>query len=90
MIEDGAQILEPSTLDALAGDPAMKGAFAFLVHLEVREKVQRYNITARRSQMEEIDRLAIEKGMTRSAFIVASALASAAARPTKGRSSRNR
>ena len=74
MKEDGEAIPEPSTLDALAKDPAMKGAVAFLVNVDVAEKAERFNITARKSQMEEIDRRAKNKGMTRSAYIVASAL----------------
>jgi predicted RNase H-like HicB family nuclease len=75
MMEDGEAIPEPSTLDDLAGDPAMKGAVAFLVNIDVLEKSVRFNITARKSQMDEIDRRAKRKGMTRSAYIVASALA---------------
>src|SRR6266849_2110235 len=71
------EIPEPSTLDALAKDPAMKGAVAFLVNVDVAEKAERFNITARKSQMEEIDRRAKNKGMTRSAYIVASALSGA-------------
>src|SRR5260370_18600519 len=74
MMEDGAAIPEPSTLDQLAGDPAMKGAVAFLVSIDVAEKAERYNITARRSKMEPIDRIANEAGMTRSAYIVAASL----------------
>jgi predicted RNase H-like HicB family nuclease len=74
MMEDGEAIPEPSTLDKLAGDPAMKRAVAFLVRVDVAEKAERYNITARRSQMEVIDRMANEAGMTRSAYIVAAAL----------------
>ena len=34
MVEDGEAIPEPSTLDSLARDPAMKGAVAFLVNVE--------------------------------------------------------
>src|SRR5438034_739519 len=74
MMEDGEAIPEASTLDALAKDPAMKGAVAFLVNVDIAEKAGRFNITARKSQMEEIDRRAKNKGMTRSAYIVASAL----------------
>lgn len=74
MMEDGEAIPEPSTLDALAGDPARDGAVAFLVSVDLAEKVERYNITARPSQMREIDRRAKKHGMTRSAFIIASAL----------------
>jgi len=77
MMEDGEAIPEPSTLDALANDPAMKAAVAFLVNVDVAEKAGRFNVTARKSQMEEIDRRAKNKGMTRSAYIVASALTGA-------------
>ena len=74
MMEDGDAIPEPSTLDAVANDPAMKGAVAFLVNTDIAEKAERFNITARRSQIDEIDRLARHRGMTRSAYMVASAL----------------
>jgi predicted RNase H-like HicB family nuclease len=75
MIEDGEAIPEPLPLDALAKDPAMKSAVALLVSVDAGGRVRRFNITARRSQMEEIDRLATKCGMTRSAFMVASSLA---------------
>jgi len=77
MMEDGEAIPEPSALDALANDPAMKAAVAFLVNVDVAEKAGRFNVTARKSQMEEIDRRAKNKGMTRSAYIVASVLTGA-------------
>jgi hypothetical protein len=53
MMEDGEAIKEASTLDALADDPAMEGAAAFLVSADVAEKVGRF--TARKSEMAEID-----------------------------------
>jgi predicted RNase H-like HicB family nuclease len=74
MMEDGEAIPEPSTLDELAGDPAMKGAVAFLVSVDVAERAERFNITARRSQMQAIDRMANEAGMTRSAYMVVASL----------------
>jgi predicted RNase H-like HicB family nuclease len=74
MLEDGEEMPEPATLDDLAADRAMKEAVAFLVDIRLAEKVERYNITARKTQMEEIDRLAKRKGMTRSAYIVSAAL----------------
>lgn len=74
MIEDGEVIPEPSTLDELARDPAMKDAVAFLVSAEAPEKTVRVNITARESQIEAIDRLARKAGMTRSAYMVRSAV----------------
>ena len=74
MLEDGEEIPEASSLDNLSRDPILKDAVAFLVDVNVSDKVERFNITARRSQMEEIDRLAKQQRMTRSAFMVASAL----------------
>lgn len=84
MMEDGEAIPEASTLDALANDPLMKGAVAFLVNVDVAEKAGRFNITARKSQMEKIDRRAKKEGMTRSAYMVTSALTRAREnRPTR-------
>ena len=77
MVEDGEEIPKASTLDDLAGDPAMKDAVAILVNVDIKEKAERFNITARRSQMEKIDRRAKQQGMTRSAYMVAAALAAA-------------
>ncbi len=74
MLEDGDPIPEPTHLDDLAKDPAMKKAVAFLVDIEVPERVERFNITARRSQIQEIDRLARKRGMTRSAYMVSASL----------------
>jgi predicted RNase H-like HicB family nuclease len=74
MRADGEPVPEPSTLDDLRGDPAMKGAVAFLTELREPEKVVRINITARESQIAEIDRRARAKGLTRSSYIVQSAL----------------
>ena len=74
LLEDAEEIPEASNLDNLSHDPALKDAVAFLVDINVSDKVERFNITARKNQMEEIDRLAKQKGMTRSAYIVASAL----------------
>ena len=73
--EDGEAIPQPSSLDQLAKDPAMKGAVAFLVTVDIEEKSERFNITARKSQMDEIDRRAKQSGMTRSSYIVAAVLA---------------
>lgn len=82
MIEDREVIPEPSSLDALANDPDMRGAVAFLVSAELPEKTVRVNVTARESQMAEIDRLADEAGQTRSAYMVQRALMAApGARP---------
>ena len=81
MIEDGELVPEPSNLDALENDPNMRGAVAVLVGVEpAPEKTVRINITARKSQLDAIDRLAGNAGMTRSAYIVQSALKRSASR----------
>jgi predicted RNase H-like HicB family nuclease len=74
MREDGEEIPEPSTLDELRGDPAMKGAVAFLTEVKRPEKTVRINITARESQIAEIDRRARGVGLTRSSYVVQKAL----------------
>ena len=89
MIEDGEMMPEPSTLDALANDPNMKGAVAVLVSVEqAAEKTVRINITARKSQLEAIDELAVKAGLTRSAFMVQSSLNSFGSNTSKTRKRR--
>jgi predicted RNase H-like HicB family nuclease len=89
MREDGERLPEPSTLDDLHNDPAMKGAVAFLVEVAEPEKTVRFNITARSSQLAEIDKNARAAKLTRSAFMIHSALgkktAGAARLPAVGR-----
>ncbi|HEX9199916.1 MAG TPA: type II toxin-antitoxin system HicB family antitoxin [Acidobacteriaceae bacterium] len=87
MIEDGEALPEPSTLDQLANDPAMQGAVAFLVSAEAPEKTVRVNITARENQIEAIDRLARKAGMTRSAYMVQSAVRGGVPEPRRRRAS---
>jgi predicted RNase H-like HicB family nuclease len=72
--QDGEFLPEPSTLDDLHNDPAMKGAVAFLVTVAESEKTIRFNVTARESQLAEIDSRARAAKLTRSAFLVHSAL----------------
>jgi predicted RNase H-like HicB family nuclease len=94
MIKDGEVVPGPSSLDALENDPNMTGAVAVLVGVEpAPDKTVRINITARESQLEAIDRLAGKAGMTRSAYIVQSALnrfASNRAKPRGRTGSRRR
>jgi predicted RNase H-like HicB family nuclease len=86
MIEDGEVVPEPSNLDALENDPNMRGAVAVLVGVEpAPDKTVRINITARESQLEAIDRLAGKAGMTRSAYMVQSALNRFASNSAKAR-----
>jgi predicted RNase H-like HicB family nuclease len=74
MREDGDTIPKPSTLDSLEKHPARPGEMLFLVDVPVDERTIRVNITARQSQIDTIDRLAESAGMTRSAYIVRSAM----------------
>jgi predicted RNase H-like HicB family nuclease len=84
MAKDGETIPEPSTIDDVADDPAMKGAVAFLVSAGA-EKTVRVNITARESQVEAIDQRAGEAGMTRSAYMVQAALGRGLHKKASGR-----
>jgi predicted RNase H-like HicB family nuclease len=90
MLGDGQKIPKPSTLDDLADDPDRKGAVAFLVTAELpKQKAVRINITARQNQLDLIDRLARQAGLTRSAYIVRSAT-SGSAQGTSGPYSRRK
>lgn len=73
MLEDGETVPEPSTIDDIAKDPALKNAVAFLVNANI-EKTVRINITARESQIKRIDQLARRAGMSRSAYMVQSSV----------------
>ncbi|MHB8501681.1 MAG: type II toxin-antitoxin system HicB family antitoxin [Candidatus Acidiferrales bacterium] len=75
MMEDGEKIPKPSKIDDLVRDPARQNAVAFLVTTDSpRSKTVRVNITARENQIELIDRRARQAGMTRSAYMVQSAI----------------
>lgn len=73
MLEDGEAVPEPSTIDDIAKDPALKNAVAFLVNANI-EKTVRINITARESQIKRIDQLARRAGISRSAYMVQSSV----------------
>jgi predicted RNase H-like HicB family nuclease len=74
MIEDGDAVPEPSKLDDVAADAAKHGAVAFMVSVDAPDATVRVNITARESQIEKIDALAEAAGLTRSAYMVRSAI----------------
>ena len=84
MSEDGETIPEPSALDDVANDPAMKGAVAFLVSVGL-DKTVRVNITTRESQIKAIDQRAAEEGMTRSAYMVQAAVGRGLRKKASGR-----
>lgn len=74
MIEDGQKVPKPSKIDDLVPDPDRQNAVAFLVTVDLgKSKTVRVNVTARENQIEQIDRLARQAGMTRSAYMVQSA-----------------
>jgi predicted RNase H-like HicB family nuclease len=74
MMEDGEKIPKPSKIDDLLRDPDRQNAVTFLVTTDFNKtKTVRVNITARENQVELIDRLARQAGMTRSAYMVQSA-----------------
>jgi predicted RNase H-like HicB family nuclease len=74
LMKDGEEIPAPTPLDDLVDDPSSKKAFIFVVPVNIPDERVRINITARKSQMKEIDRLAKSAGMTRSAFVIQRAL----------------
>jgi predicted RNase H-like HicB family nuclease len=84
MMEDGEEMPTPSTLDALADDPTMTGAVAFLVAVQPPEdKTVRVNIAARRSQVEQIDARAKRFGLSRSAYLIQAGLGQLEKRPRR-------
>ena len=89
MIEDGEKIPKPSRIDDLVGDANRQNAVAFLVTADFHKtKTVRVNVTARENQIELIDRLAREAGMTRSAYMVQSATSGVAHKKRDGSSRR--
>ena len=84
MVADGEEIPTPLTLDALADDPAMTGAVAFLVAVQPPEdKTVRVNIAARQSQVEKIDARAKRFGLSRSAYLIQAGLGQLEKRPRR-------
>jgi predicted RNase H-like HicB family nuclease len=58
MLDDGAEIPEPSSLDTVMADPENAGAVPFLVNAPVgRSRVVRVNITLPEQLLQEIDRV---------------------------------
>ena len=85
MMEDGEKIPRPSKMDDLVSDPDRQNAVAFLVTTDFKKaKTVRVNVTARENQIELIDRLARQAGMTRSAYMVQSATSGVANRKRDG------
>jgi predicted RNase H-like HicB family nuclease len=74
MIEDRDAVPEPSKIDAIAEDAAKQHAIAFMVSVEPPDATVCVNLTARESQIATIDRLAEAACMTRSVYMMRSAI----------------
>jgi predicted RNase H-like HicB family nuclease len=77
MIEDGEEVPEPSKVDDIAADAAKHHAIAFMVSVDAPDTTVRVNITARESQLARIDALAEAAGLTRSGYMVRTAISAA-------------
>ncbi|MEQ1887907.1 MAG: type II toxin-antitoxin system HicB family antitoxin [Alphaproteobacteria bacterium] len=77
MSEDGAAQPEPSTLDEIAKNPDFTDGVAVLVDAPRQSHTLRVNITISSDDLTAIDSYASRHGMTRSGFLVQSALKAA-------------
>ena len=66
----GEPIPDPAPLDEVMSNPDFRDGVGFLVHVKQPGKTVRINITLSVGELEEIDRLARARGMSRSAFLV--------------------
>ena len=73
MIEDGEDIPDPSSLEAVMADSGNRDGVAILVPLETRARAVRVNISVPPDTLDLIDRHAEANGFTRSGFIVRAA-----------------
>ncbi len=77
MTEDGGQLPEPSSLDEAARDPDFASGVAVLVDAPAPTRTVRVNITLSADELAAIDAYASRHGMTRSGFLVQSAIKAA-------------
>jgi predicted RNase H-like HicB family nuclease len=75
MHEDGEPPPQPSSLDKVMRNPDFRDGVAFLVSAGVSDRTVRVNITVTARDLREIDAKARAQGLSRSAFLVRSALA---------------
>ncbi|MHB1047031.1 MAG: type II toxin-antitoxin system HicB family antitoxin [Thermoanaerobaculia bacterium] len=73
MIEDDAEIPEPSTLEAVLSDRRNRKAIPLLVPVDVPGKPVRVNVIVPSRDLKAIDSYAKRHGMSRSGFLVAAA-----------------
>ena len=75
MRDYGDHILSPSTLDEVQNHEFYQGAVAvMLVAVPDDAPIVRFNMTAKKNILDQIDAAARDRGMTRSGFMVAAAL----------------
>lgn len=77
MIEEGYDIPEPSSLEALMNDPHNRDAVAVLVTIPGADKAVRVNVVFRKSALQRIDLAAKARGQNRSAYLTEAGLAHA-------------
>jgi predicted RNase H-like HicB family nuclease len=74
LLQDGEAISEPSTLEEVMSDPANKDGVAILVAVKTdAPKSIRVNVTLPQDILEQIDRYAEERGLSRSGFLARAA-----------------
>jgi len=75
LVEDGASIAEPSSLETIMTDPDNRNGVAILVSVKLEaKKAVRVNVTLPEDVLRQIDRFAEANGLTRSGFIARAAL----------------
>lgn len=77
MAEDGAAIPEPSALEQIARHPDFADGVAVLIDGPRQSQTVRVNITISSDDLAAIDSYASQHGMTRSGFLVQSAIKAA-------------
>ena len=73
MVEDGEEIPEPSTLDAILANRHNRKAVPLLVPVDIPGKPVRVNVIVPSRDLKAIDTYAKRHGMSRSGFLVAAA-----------------
>jgi len=74
LIEDGEAVPEPSSLEAVMGDPENQDGVAILVTVKTdARKAVRVNVTLPEDTLVKIDKYADEHGYTRSGFLALAA-----------------
>lgn len=75
LVEDGADIPEPSSLENIMADADNRKGVAILVGVRMEtKKAVRVNVTLPEDVLRQIDRFAVSKGLTRSGFIALAAM----------------